>query len=50
MGGGFGGCSINLIKKSEASNVIATIEKKYKESHKMMADALSFGDYGKAGE
>jgi len=31
MGGGFGGCSINLIKKSEASNVIATIEKKYKE-------------------
>jgi len=31
MGGGFGGCSINLMKKSVASDVIATIQKKYKE-------------------
>jgi len=32
MGGGFGGCSINLIKKSDAENVIASIKKKYKET------------------
>jgi len=32
MGGGFGGCSINLIKKSEAENVINTIQKKYKDT------------------
>jgi len=32
MGGGFGGCTINLVKKSEAENVIATIQKKYKEA------------------
>jgi len=31
MGGGFGGCSINLMKKSVSANVIATIQKKYKE-------------------
>eukprot|EP00833_Pecoramyces_ruminatium_P016488 jgi/Orpsp1_1/1190520/evm.model.d7180000079523.1 len=32
MGGGFGGCTINLVKKSEADNIIATIQKKYKEA------------------
>jgi len=31
MGGGFGGCTINLVKKSEAEHIIATIQKKYKE-------------------
>jgi hypothetical protein len=25
------------------------LEKKYKEEHQLMANALSFGDYGKAG-
>lgn len=34
----------------EGSRFLDALEKKYKESHKMMADALSFGDYGKAGE
>ena len=29
MGGGFGGCTINLIKKSEVSKVIEFIESKY---------------------
>ncbi|OUM60481.1 hypothetical protein PIROE2DRAFT_63117 [Piromyces sp. E2] len=32
MGGGFGGCSLNLVEKAEADNVIATIQKKYKEA------------------
>jgi len=32
MGGGFGGCSINLIKKTEAEHVTATIQKKYKDT------------------
>ena len=34
----------------ERSRLLDALEKKYKESHNMMADALSFGDYGKAGE
>lgn len=29
MGGGFGGCTINLIKKSEVNEVIKSIEKQY---------------------
>ncbi len=32
MGGGFGGCSINLIKKTEAGNIIVSVQKKYKET------------------
>ncbi|ORX87888.1 galactokinase [Anaeromyces robustus] len=32
MGGGFGGCTINLIKKADADNVIASIQKKYKDA------------------
>ena len=30
MGGGFGGCTINLVKKTEAANFIATLSAKYK--------------------
>ena len=29
MGGGFGGCTINLIKKSEVNEVIKSIEQQY---------------------
>ena len=36
--------------KPETSRLLDALEKKYKESHSMMANALSFGDYGKAGE
>ena len=36
--------------KPETSRLLDALEKKYKESHNMMANALSFGDYGKAGE
>ena len=36
--------------KPESSRLLDALEKKYKESHDMMANALSFGDYGKAGE
>ena len=34
----------------ETSRFLDALEKKYKEDHGMMANALSFGDYGKAGE
>jgi hypothetical protein len=37
-------------KKPETSRFLDALEKKYREDHKMMANALSFGDYGKAGE
>lgn len=37
-------------KVPERSRFLDALEKKYKEDHRMMADALSFGDYGKAGE
>lgn len=37
-------------RKPERSRFLDALEKKYKEDHKMQADALSFGDYGKAGE
>lgn len=33
----------------ETSRLMAALEKKYKEDHKIMADALSFRDYGKEG-
>lgn len=36
-------------KEPETSRLLDALEKKYKEDHKLMADALSFGDYGKAG-
>lgn len=35
--------------KPETSRLLDALEKKYREDHKLMADALSFGDYGKAG-
>jgi galactokinase len=31
MGGGFGGCSINLIKEDDVENVISTIREKYED-------------------
>ena len=34
----------------ERSRFLDALEKKYREDHNMMANALSFGDYGKAGE
>lgn len=33
----------------ETSRLLDALEKKYREDHEMMANALSFGDYGKAG-
>ena len=33
----------------ETSRFLDALEKKYKEDHRLMANALSFGDYGKAG-
>ena len=32
------------------SRFLDALEKKYKEDHRLMANALSFGDYGKAGD
>jgi len=34
----------------ETSRLLDALEKKYREDHEMMANALSFSDYGKAGE
>lgn len=34
----------------ETSRLLDALEKKYKDDHNMMANALSFGDYGKAGD
>ena len=34
----------------ETSRFLDALEKKYREDHKLMADALSFGDYGKTGD
>lgn len=36
-------------KLPETSRFLDALEKKYKEDHQLMANALSFGDYGKAG-
>ena len=36
-------------KVPETSRFLDALEKKYKEDHRLMANALSFGDYGKAG-
>ena len=33
----------------ETSRFLDALEKKYKKDHRLMANALSFGDYGKAG-
>ena len=37
-------------KVPETSRFLDALEKKYKEEHQIMANALSFGDYGKAGD
>lgn len=36
-------------KVPETSRLLDALEKKYREDHHLMANALSFGDYGKAG-
>ena len=36
-------------KVPETSRFLDALEKKYKEEHQMIADALSFGEYGKTG-
>ena len=36
-------------KAPETSRFLDVLEKKYREDHRMKANALSFGDYGKAG-
>ena len=36
-------------KVPETSRLLEALEKKYKEDHQIVANALSFGDYGKAG-
>lgn len=36
-------------KSPETSRFIDALEKKYKEDHHLMPNALFFGDYGKAG-
>ena len=36
-------------KIPETSRFLDALEKKYKEDHRLIANALSFGDYGKAG-
>ena len=33
----------------ETSRFLDALEKRYREDHKMASNALSFGDYGKAG-
>lgn len=41
---------VGMTKKPETSRFLDALEKKYKEEHRMMANALSFGEYGKAGD
>ncbi len=47
MGGGFGGCTINIIQKENAENIISSITKSYKEKFGVAAEvyevALSSG-------
>lgn len=41
---------VGMTKKvPETSRFLDALEKKYKEEHQLMANALSFGDYGKVG-
>lgn len=37
-------------KVPETSRLLDALEKKYRDDHQLMADALSFGDYGKVGD
>lgn len=40
---------VGMTARPETSRFLDALEKKYKEDHRMMADALSFGEYGKEG-
>ena len=40
MGGGFGGCTINLIKKNDIEDVVAKIKKDYKDSYDIKLNAI----------
>lgn len=40
MGGGFGGCTINLIKKNDIEDVVAKIKKDYKDSYGINLNAI----------
>jgi transposase InsO family protein len=40
---------VGMTKNPETSRFLDALEKRYNEEHRVMADALSFGDYGKAG-
>ena len=39
MGGGFGGCSINLVKKEAVNGVIERVSKEYKEKFNIKLEA-----------
>jgi len=39
MGGGFGGCTINLIKSSEADKIVSGIKEKYQEQTKIQPES-----------
>jgi galactokinase len=39
MGGGFGGCSINLVKKGSEDGIIERISKEYKEKYNITLKA-----------
>jgi len=41
---------VGMTEKAETSRLLDALEKKYNEDHRMMANALSFGEYGKPGE
>lgn len=41
---------VGMTKEPKTSRFLDALEKKYNEDYRMMADALSFGSYGKAGE
>jgi len=38
MGGGFGGCTLNLIKSSAVEKVVSEMTKRYKETTSIEAD------------
>lgn len=40
MGGGFGGCTINLIKKNDIEDIVANIKKNYKDSYGINLNAI----------
>ena len=39
MGGGFGGCTINLVKSAEADSSVSRIMEKYKEQTQIQPEA-----------